>query len=115
MIDSYNFLASDSAEVLACTLPYIREFCGKTMVIKYGGNAMSDPALQKAFAQDIVLLKLLGINPVVVHGGGPQIENALQRLAKQASLFRVCGLPMPRPWAWWSGYWAGRFSRKLWA
>lgn len=82
MIDSYNFLASDSAEVLARTLPYIREFCGKTMVIKYGGNAMSDPALQKAFAQDIVLLKLLGINPVVVHGGGPQIENALQRLGK---------------------------------
>jgi acetylglutamate kinase len=82
MIDSHNFLASDSAEVLARTLPYIREFCGKTMVIKYGGNAMSDPALQKAFAQDIVLLKLLGINPVVVHGGGPQIENALQRLGK---------------------------------
>ena len=82
MIDSHNFLASDSAEVLARTLPHIREFCGKTMVIKYGGNAMSDPALQKAFAQDIVLLKLLGINPVVVHGGGPQIENALQRLGK---------------------------------
>jgi acetylglutamate kinase len=53
------------------------------MVIKYGGNAMTDPALQKAFAEDVVLLKLVGINPVVVHGGGPQIENALNRLGKK--------------------------------
>lgn len=82
MIDSRTILTSDSAEVLARTLPYIRQFCGKTMVIKYGGNAMTDPALQKAFAEDVVLLKLLGINPVVVHGGGPQIENALKRLGK---------------------------------
>jgi acetylglutamate kinase len=68
--------------VLAQALPYIRQFHGKTMVIKYGGNAMTDPALQAAFAQDVVLLKLVGINPVVVHGGGPQIENALKRLGK---------------------------------
>jgi acetylglutamate kinase len=67
---------------LAQALPYIRQFHGKTMVIKYGGNAMTDPALQAAFAQDVVLLKLVGINPVVVHGGGPQIENALKRLGK---------------------------------
>uniref|UniRef100_UPI0025D3181D acetylglutamate kinase n=1 Tax=Ottowia sp. TaxID=1898956 RepID=UPI0025D3181D len=56
---------------------------GKTMVIKYGGNAMTEPALQQAFAEDVVLLKLVGINPVVVHGGGPQIETALKRLGKQ--------------------------------
>ena len=73
----------DKAQILAQALPYIRKFHGKTMVIKYGGNAMTDPALQKAFAEDIVLLKLVGINPVVVHGGGPQIESALKRLGKQ--------------------------------
>jgi acetylglutamate kinase len=64
-------------------LPYIRKFHGKTMVIKYGGNAMTDPALQADFAEDVVLLKLVGINPVVVHGGGPQIETVLNRLGKK--------------------------------
>ena len=73
----------DQADVLAKALPYIRKFHGKTMVIKYGGNAMTDPALQAAFAADVVLLKLVGINPVVVHGGGPQIESLLQRLGKK--------------------------------
>ncbi len=72
-----------SAEILAQALPYIRTFHGKTLVIKYGGNAMTDPALQKAFAEDVVLLKLVGMNPVVVHGGGPQIEGLLQRLGKK--------------------------------
>ncbi|WP_295857553.1 acetylglutamate kinase [uncultured Xylophilus sp.] len=72
----------DKAEILAQALPYIRRFHGKTMVIKYGGNAMTDPALQADFAEDVVLLKLVGINPVVVHGGGPQIETALKRLGK---------------------------------
>ena len=71
------------ADILAQALPYIRKFHGKTMVIKYGGNAMTDPALQRAFAEDVVLLKLVGINPVVVHGGGPQIETALKRLGKE--------------------------------
>ena len=71
------------ADILAQALPYIRKFHGKTMVIKYGGNAMTDPALQQAFAEDVVLLKLVGINPVVVHGGGPQIEAALKRVGKQ--------------------------------
>ncbi len=70
------------ADILAQALPYIRKFHGKTLVIKYGGNAMTDPALQKAFAEDVVLLKLVGMNPVVVHGGGPQIETALKRLGK---------------------------------
>jgi acetylglutamate kinase len=64
-------------------LPYIRKFHGKTMVIKYGGNAMTDPALQADFAEDGGLLKLVGINPVVVHGGGPQIETVLNRLGKK--------------------------------
>ncbi len=70
------------ADILAQALPYIRKFHGKTLVIKYGGNAMTDPLLQQAFAEDVVLLKLVGMNPVVVHGGGPQIETALKRLGK---------------------------------
>ena len=76
------------AEILAQALPYIRKFHGKTMVIKYGGNAMTDPALQAAFAEDVVLLKLVGINPVVVHGGGPQIETALKRLGKKGEFIQ---------------------------
>jgi acetylglutamate kinase len=78
-----NMNPLSSAEILAQALPYIRKFHGKTLVIKYGGNAMTDPALQKAFAEDVVLLKLVGMNPVVVHGGGPQIEGLLQRLGKK--------------------------------
>lgn len=70
------------AAILAEALPYIREFHGKTVVIKYGGNAMTDPDLQARFAEDVVLLRLVGLNPVVVHGGGPQIENALKRVGK---------------------------------
>jgi acetylglutamate kinase len=76
------------ADILAQALPYIRKFHGKTMVIKYGGNAMTDPALQAAFAEDVVLLKLVGINPVVVHGGGPQIETALKRLGKKGEFIQ---------------------------
>ncbi|WP_367847906.1 acetylglutamate kinase [Rhodoferax sp. WC2427] len=78
----------DKADILAQALPYIRKFHGKTMVIKYGGNAMTDPALQQAFAEDVVLLKLVGINPVVVHGGGPQIEAALGRLGKKGQFIQ---------------------------
>ena len=78
----------DKAEILAQALPYIRKFHGKTMVIKYGGNAMTDPALQQDFAEDVVLLKLVGINPVVVHGGGPQIETALNRLGKKGQFIQ---------------------------
>ncbi len=79
---------SAKADILAQALPYIRKFHGKTMVIKYGGNAMTDPALQKAFAEDVVLLKLVGINPVVVHGGGPQIEQALKRLGMKGEFIQ---------------------------
>ena len=88
MTDSPHIAPSDKAEILAQALPYIRKFHGKTMVIKYGGNAMTDPALQKAFAEDVVLLKLVGINPVVVHGGGPQIESALKRLGKKGEFIQ---------------------------
>jgi acetylglutamate kinase len=76
------------AQILAQALPFLRQFHGKTMVIKYGGNAMTDPELQKAFAEDVVLLKLVGINPVVVHGGGPQIEGLLKRLGKQGEFIQ---------------------------
>ena len=75
----------DKAEILAQALPYIRKFHGKTLVIKYGGNAMTDPSLQQDFAEDIVLLKLVGMNPIVVHGGGPQIDEALSRLGKKGT------------------------------
>jgi acetylglutamate kinase len=68
------------AGVLAEALPYIREFSGKTVVIKYGGHAMEDPALADLFAQDVVLMRLVGMNPVVVHGGGPEITSYMERL-----------------------------------
>jgi len=73
-------------KVLTEALPYIQRFHGKTIVIKYGGNAMVDEHLKNSFARDIVLMKLVGMNPVVVHGGGPQIGNMLQQLGKE-SLF----------------------------
>jgi acetylglutamate kinase len=76
--------AANIARVLTESLPYIRRFSGKTMVIKYGGNAMVDERLKSGFARDIVLMKLVGINPVVVHGGGPQIGNLLKRLGKES-------------------------------
>jgi acetylglutamate kinase len=77
-----NDSANRIAHVLIEALPYIRRFQGKTIVIKYGGNAMTDEHLKNSFARDIVLLKLVGMNPVVVHGGGPQIGNLLERLGK---------------------------------
>ncbi len=86
--DLSHVQSRDKAEILAQALPYIRQFHGKTMVIKYGGNAMTDPALQQAFAEDVVMLKLVGINPVVVHGGGPQIEGLLKRLGKQGQFIQ---------------------------
>ena len=75
--------SSRRRSVLAEALPYIREFSGKTVVIKYGGHAMEDPALADLFAQDVVLMRLVGMNPVVVHGGGPQITDLMQRLGKE--------------------------------
>ena len=72
--------AEQFARVLTESLPYIQRFTGKTMVIKFGGNAMTDPELHESFARDVVLMKLVGMNPIVVHGGGPQIGQLLNRL-----------------------------------
>jgi acetylglutamate kinase len=79
----HTSLAADKARVLAEALPYIQRFHGKTIVVKFGGNAMTDDLLKASFARDVVLLKLVGMNPVVVHGGGPQIEHALARVGKK--------------------------------
>ncbi len=76
--------AKNVAHVLTEALPYIRRFSGKTVVIKYGGNAMVDEELKSGFARDVVLMKLVGINPVVVHGGGPQIGRLLEKLGKES-------------------------------
>ena len=76
------------AEILAQALPYIRKYHGKTLVIKYGGNAMTDPSLQADFAEDVVLLKLVGMNPIVVHGGGPQIDDALAKIGKKGTFIQ---------------------------
>ena len=86
--DLTHITPRDQAEILAQALPYIRKFHGKTLVIKYGGNAMVDKALQEDFARDVVLLKLVGMNPIVVHGGGPQIDEALTRLGKKGTFIQ---------------------------
>ena len=83
MTEAASVPAADKARVLAEALPYIQRFHGKTIVVKYGGNAMTDEDLKAKFARDVVLLKVVGMNPVVVHGGGPQIENVLSRLGKK--------------------------------
>lgn len=75
---------NSTAAILMEALPYIQKYSGKTIVVKYGGNAMTDPALQQSFARDIVLLKQVGINPVVIHGGGPQIGNLLKQIGKES-------------------------------
>jgi acetylglutamate kinase len=76
--------ATQVAHVLIESLPYIRRFSGKTMVVKYGGHAMENEILKSSFARDIVLMKLVGFNPVVVHGGGPQISSLLKRIGKES-------------------------------
>ena len=77
--------AREQAAVLASALPFLRRYAGDTIVVKYGGHAMGDPALAEAFGHDIALLKLVGVNPVVVHGGGPQIDAMLDRLGIRSS------------------------------
>jgi len=77
---SLSIAALDKARILAEALPFIQAFHGKTFVIKYGGNAMTEPALKASFARDIALLQLVGMNPVVVHGGGPQITDLLEKM-----------------------------------
>ena len=80
--------AASKAKTLAEALPYIQRFHGKTIVIKYGGNAMTDPALKDGFARDVVLLKVVGMNPVIVHGGGPQIDDLLKRVGKKGEFIQ---------------------------
>jgi acetylglutamate kinase len=80
--------AAQKAQTLAEALPYIRRFHGKTVVVKYGGNAMTDERLKQSFARDVVLLKLVGINPVIVHGGGPQIDDLLRRVGKKGEFIQ---------------------------
>ena len=100
--------ASTTAQVISRALPYIQKFAGKTVVVKYGGNAMVDDRLKESFARDIVLMKAVGINPVVVHGGGPQIGELLDRLSIKSKFIdgmRVTDtktkswflLPIPKP------------------
>jgi len=79
---------AQKAQILAEALPYIKRFFDKTIVIKYGGNAMTDDHLKECFAQDVVLLKLVGMNPVVVHGGGPQINEMLDKLGKKGEFIQ---------------------------
>ncbi|WP_227431168.1 acetylglutamate kinase [Psychrobacter sp. I-STPA6b] len=82
--------AKTTAEVLTTALPYIQRFEDKIIVVKYGGNAMTDPALESSFARDVVLLKTVGLHPVVVHGGGPQVDNLLKELGRQSQ--RIDGM-----------------------
>ncbi|MFW2177228.1 MULTISPECIES: acetylglutamate kinase [unclassified Moraxella] len=82
--------ALQTAEVLTEALPYIQRFEGKVMVVKYGGNAMTDPELESSFARDIVLLKAVGIHPVIVHGGGPQVDSLLKELGRTSE--RIDGM-----------------------
>ena len=87
-INTANLSPAQKAAIIAEALPYIRRFQDKTLVIKYGGNAMTDPHLKECFARDVVLLKLVGFNPVVVHGGGPQIETMLTRVGKKGEFIQ---------------------------
>lgn len=93
--DEGSAQVSSKAAVLAEALPWLEEFAGATVVIKYGGHAMTDPALQQSFASDIVFLRRVGLNPVVVHGGGPQIGAMLERLGVDAEF--VGGLRVTTP------------------
>lgn len=80
--------AAAKAKILAEALPYIQRFHGKTIVVKYGGNAMTDAKLKEGFARDVVLLKVVGMNPVIVHGGGPQIDKLLKRVGKKGEFIQ---------------------------
>ncbi|HNH34947.1 MAG TPA: acetylglutamate kinase [Rhodocyclaceae bacterium] len=87
-ISTENIAPATKAKILGEALPYIKRFYDRTIVIKYGGNAMTDPTLKDCFARDVVLLKLVGMNPVVIHGGGPQIDDLLKRVGKQGQFIQ---------------------------
>lgn len=82
--------AKITAEVITTALPYIQKYKDKLIVVKYGGNAMTDPMLESSFARDIALLKTVGIHPVVVHGGGPQVDSLLAELGRESE--RIDGM-----------------------
>ncbi|MCZ8171939.1 MAG: acetylglutamate kinase, partial [Brevundimonas sp.] len=84
MTQSHDPLMLAKAETLVEALPYLQRYAGRTFVVKYGGHAMGDPAAARDFAEDVVLLKAVGINPVVVHGGGPQIGSMLKKLGVES-------------------------------
>ena len=88
----------DKAEVLIEALPYIQKFNRKIIVVKYGGSAMTDDKLKRNVIEDVVLLKLVGFKPVIVHGGGKEISAWLSRIGKTSEFKRACGLPMRKPW-----------------
>ena len=104
------------AEVLIEALPYIRAFQGKTLVIKYGGAAMEQADLKEQFAKDVLLLRLVGIRPVIVHGGGPQI-GALHEAARQGARasWAACGSPTRRRSRSSRWCWSARSTRRSWA
>lgn len=106
--------AQAKAATLIEALPWLARFSGATVVVKYGGNAMVDPELQRAFAADMVFLRYAGLKPVVVHGGGPQISAMLGRLGIASEFRAACGSPPRRRWTWsgwsWSVRSAGNWS-----
>ena len=96
------------AQILVQALPYIQRLAGKTIVVKYGGNAMINEELKNAVMNDIVMMKALGINVVLVHGGGPEINAMLKKWAKRAGLSTVCATPTKKPWTLCSRCWPGK-------
>ena len=90
------FEAKDKAAILVEALPYIQEFYGKTIVIKYGGNAMVNDELKEKVMQDVALMKYVGIRPVIVHGGGPEITEFCRKSARNRPSWPGCASPMPK-------------------
>ncbi len=98
----------EKASILTEALPWLETYAGKIVVIKYGGNAMIDDELKRAFAQDIVFMKRCGVHPVVVHGGGPQISQCSTGWTSPRSSAVVCGSPVRRRWTWSGWCWSAR-------
>ena len=105
---------AQQAQTLVEALPYIQKFTGKTIVVKYGGNAMISDELRQAVMKDIILLHLVGIRVVVVHGGGPEINDMLKKMAISPTLWTACAIPMKPPWMWSSPFCAARSTRIWW-
>ena len=106
-----NMDAELRADILVEALPYIQEYYGQTVVVKYGGNAMINNELKDAVIHDLVLLNLVGVKVVIVHGGGPEINDMLKKSARRASSSTVCATPTVRPWTLCRWYCAARSTR----